>query len=200
MYAIKLERFASRERLDSELGLLLGLVVTPGEPAEPGQAAPGIAHPEGLPRCIPDLQRLPGGFERIVDPVGEIALVAQRPEHVGATKARQPVAVAKNAPILPHRLPMSAKRRSSGGRLRGEREHRVGIGGRLRVVRHPGMVDGHSAGRAVAQRREDLSVNRNPAESRHLLGHGQPGKLVSEVHLVPAHHEQSVLQRFVDFG
>ena len=41
-----------------------------------------------------------------------------------------------------------------------------------------------SVDRAVAQRGQDLPVDRDPAKGRHLLGDGQPGQLVPEVHLV----------------
>ena len=180
--------------------MLLGHVVAAGPPVEPGQAAEGIAHPNGVPGRLPDPHRLTDGFEGIVDAIGEVALVAQPPEQLGATRARQAVGVAKDPSILAHRLPMGTQRRGASCRLRGVREYRRGVRGGLGVVRQPRMVNGHSACRAVAQRGEKLPVNRDAPEGRHLLGDRQSGQLVPEVHLFAAHQEQSALQRFVDLG
>jgi len=71
---------------------------------------------------------------------------------------------------LAYGFSMGTQRRGTGCRLRGVREHRLGIGGRLRVVRHSRVVNRKPTRNPVAQRRENLPVNRDTPEGRHLLG------------------------------
>ena len=81
--------------------------------------------------------------------------------------------MAKNAPVLAHRFPMGTQSSRPSGRIRGVRENCLRVGGRLRVVRHPRMINRRSAGGALPQRGQNLAMDRNSPEGRELAGRNQ---------------------------
>ena len=51
-----LDALGALQQRDGGLGLLLRVVAPPGEPAQPRQAAPGVAHPHALTGGVPDVE------------------------------------------------------------------------------------------------------------------------------------------------
>jgi hypothetical protein len=64
---------------------------------------------------------------------------------------------------------MGTQLRGTSCCLGGVCERRLGIRDRLRVVRHPGVINRQPARDPVAERSEDLPVNRDTPEGRHPL-------------------------------
>ncbi len=97
------------QQLDRGPGLLLGLVVAPGEPLQPRLAPPGVTHAHRVAELLPQPSGGIDGLDRGVDAPGEVVLVAQVPQQLGALRRRQAAGVVERPEVLPHRLPVRAQ-------------------------------------------------------------------------------------------
>ena len=129
-----------------------------------------------------------------IDLIGEVALVAQSPEHLGTAQARQPdrcgEAPADTGSPPPDGRPAPRHERPPPGRTRAPPPNRQPPSAwcASRAWSTAARVD-----RAVAQRGQDLPVDARSGE-RPAPGRRRPaGQLVPEVHLVPAHQQQPTL-------
>ena len=88
------------ERLDGQCRVPLREVVAPVEPPQPRQPAVRLADPDRLTRGLPDRQRLQPGRDRLLDLVGEVALVGQPGQQRRAFPRGDAVGVAQRPSVL----------------------------------------------------------------------------------------------------
>ena len=177
-------------------GEALGLGVAALEPVEAGQPATGVALRDAVAELAVAQERLLARLDRIVDLVGQVALVRAALEQDGAVGDRQLARPAQGARVLGRGLAVGAEQRgalSGGG---GVAEHGGGVAGRLGVMREPGRV-----GAAGVEPLEHIAVQRGAATRRDLRLQRQARELVPErdgAALESCHpREQALVERLV---
>ena len=183
-----------RQRLQQRDGLLpvgdrvLAAVAEPGEAREPAQpVALGQAVAEGAPQLdLPRARR-----ERLVDPIGHVALVGEGREEVRALGGLQGVGVAQGAGVEGGGLPVRRQPGSARRRPRRVVQDGLGVPGGVGVVGEAGEVAVVAAAR---ERGERAPVQGDAARCRDRRLHREARELVPEAHGGSGLHERAARQ------
>ena len=166
------ERLQELHRVAGERFCLLGVA---GEEQQASERPERVSLAAAIAQGPPVRERVPERVDRGLELRGHVALVGLRLEQVGAELGRSAVGEPQRPSVVRRRLAVGAGGRRLLGRARRPAQHRVTVSRRFGMVGEGGEVAA-----ALGERRQRLTVKRDPATRRDRILDREPRELVPE--------------------